>query len=65
MQMKKFPIMFYIIFNSYYKPEVLDVNNELSPTNISKVLRIAEWLCMVEERNVYSQAHRSFLLQKY
>ena len=30
MQMKKFPIMFYIIFNSYYKPEVLDVNNELT-----------------------------------
>lgn len=42
MQMKKFPIMFYIIFNSYYKPEVLDVNNELNLTNISKVLRAVE-----------------------
>jgi len=42
MQMKKFPIMFYIIFNSYYKPEVLDVNNELNLTNISKVLKAVE-----------------------
>ena len=65
MQMKKFPIMFYIIFNSYYKPEVLDVNNELNLTNISKVLRTVECLCLAKDRNVYSQAHRSFLLQKY
>lgn len=42
MQMKKFPTIFYIIFNSYYKPEVLDVNNELNLTNISKVLRTVE-----------------------